>query len=563
MSDLTAGTDRQVFQCERAYSVVQQIAENLELAQPDLAKAPPLDFLYDENRQNYLSLLAYPKVCQSLHYAAELSGRSLVDAYTNLAGWLPRAEGRVLVERALSELGNIQDEAERVASANSSLRRVDGILQRSEMCSAVELITAGLASERERTALLTGTAWFTRPNIAQVVLAIRLIEDEEKRLSSLEDMTFDVPAASASEFVPLLQSFRDPNIKARAMVCLLRMLPGHVSPHVIANPQLLMEILEGADDPEARSDAMVWLALGIPEYEARLRRGHLSFAGSLGQPEVQATALLACVGLGTSDLDNKEAVLAALSSIQRIEDEALRVAMLGQYVSCIPGTPPWGEVAALHIALQITDERLRAKGLSSLVLLPRIRTEVLENGMQLEDPWARATVMFSSPSWSLPPAGTTKAAWRKKCLDAARGVPIPSWRARYLAKSAVRTRGKHRQRVAEEAAEAARLVKSPSARARALDQLIRSELLEREAVIEALEAAWSIPPSPGKYKALARLAQLLDAAAFVDLVGRILTSMWVDARDGASPQIVSSLDEMMIDLSWPVKYLDLESGVAR
>ena len=501
----------------------------------DFGAEPRLDDLYRDSfieARRDIAVTAVQDAIQPSEAIADSSKRALWLA--QLCAWLPEGHRRHPGRAALSVLTSI-DDARRAGVAARVLLMLFGLMRRQDLERARVAVRQSLQSSAARSEFDVAVAEVLDSPLPPMDQLLPALATDELRLQALRGMDWEPSSALIRRCLAEgLATFADADLRAAGCCELLRRMPHAESGAVLTTQETerIIELASEAADAQVANETFSWLRLAVGEAdEPQIVAGMLRFNRGLLDAAQRARGMFGCIGLGHSDAVNGQFASEGLDALAAVPDEAVRTELIGTYVASIPGTPKWDLNRVLAFAAGVGDQRLRARVLNFAMVLGEIGRRALQAGLEIEDPWARAAVIFGWEGWRGTPTGFTRRQWARTRLKAAQAVPASAARARYLALVAKESKGARRHKITAEAWAAAEDVNNPQQRAQLFYVLAAEGLADRgEAVGQAVPAAWSITDPYRRYDALARIGHLLSPADFVELLRQILGDILENAE---------------------------------
>ena len=335
---------------------------------------------------------------------------------------------REAIDGALLALLEVGDTS-RVSASARVVERLAGVASKKRLKSAARLLFRSLPTDVARLELQVRLAKYLHVRLPAVAQVMRRLPSDQLRLEALLDFSYEVPNHELIDaFAEGLDTFTDPNSRAAGCLEVLRRWSRWTGDGPLAEAQLtrVLDIAATASDSAIRSELLGYLDSAVSESSVeRVCAAKLELNSRLLDAEERARAMFAAISLLASDGANAEFARLGLEATAEITDNALQVALLGQYVASIPGTPPWKQDLALAIANGIQEERLGAKALGSILALDSVALRALESGLAFTDPWARASVIFAWEGWRPAPDGSLETEWKEIRRKAAYAYPRP------------------------------------------------------------------------------------------------------------------------------------------
>ncbi|BAY24323.1 regulatory protein [Calothrix sp. NIES-2100] len=446
---------------------------------------------------------------QGLAYALQNpEPKQKVDAFAQLANYLPPNLERLALSEALVTARAIHDESDR-ASALSVL--ADKLPQ--ELLPEALSAAKSIQDEYSRALALSSLAEKLPEVLPEALSAARVIQDEYSRALALSSLAEKLPEV-LPEALSAARVIQDEYSWAQALRALAKKLP----------PELLTEILSAAtsiQDGFSRANALSALAEKLPP---ELLPEALAAVRPIQDEYYRANALSAL-----AEKLPPELLPEALKAARAIQDEYSRALALSALVEKLPQEllPE-----ALAAARAIQDEYSRALALSALVekLPQELLPEALAAARAIQDKKYSADVL-SALAEKLPEI-------LPEALAAARAIQDESYRALTLS-----TLAEKLPELLPEALAATRPILNKEYRASALSALV--EKLPPELLPEALAAARAIQDEYFRALALSALADKLPPELLPEALAAVRPIQDEYYRSSALSALALGLSQML------------------
>ena len=353
----------------------------------------------------------------------------------------------------------------------------------------------------------------------EIVRQALRVEREEDRVHLLEAVRiWLLDTRGIHEYLDVADALDHPDHRARAMLSLARVTT------VGTTVERVVKAANAALDPLLRNRIFCDLEAFVEGFDAvtsRLQRRDCN--RSISDPEVRARCQIEVLSLLASEAENRETAELIFDAIDKVANPDLRILLLSSYVHSLPGGAPWCGDRALALVTSIKPASLRAKGLSVIRHLSDPQ-QVISAAMQLDEPWARAAVLFVYRH-GYGVDGLSQAEWLDRLHAAALAIPEPSPKAMYLTLLAADSGGESRE-LGRQALHAAGEIQDHWARAQAIDRLCELGVVSFLRLEDELSLAWRIPHLGRRARAVARLSRHLPNRERAEMIARVFRLVW-------------------------------------